>query len=79
MSESGVLITTPHRGFDSGLLHSGLLHLGLLDGFDSGLLHSGHRIFVGAFFCVRSNLTHLLGEYVFETCSKNSNHLIKFE
>ena len=42
-------------GFDSGLLHSGLLHLGLLDGFDSGLLHSGHRIFVGAVFCVRSN------------------------
>ena len=34
-------------GFHSGLLHSGLLHLGLLDGFDSGLLHSGHRIFVG--------------------------------
>ena len=45
-------------GFDSGLLHSGLLDgfdSGLLDGFHSGLLHSGHRIFVGAVFCVRSN------------------------
>ena len=40
-------------GFDTGLLDG--FDPGLLDGFDSGLLHSGHRIFVGAFFCVRSN------------------------